>query len=239
MTPLGTTGKITTQDLLPAGGTPTTGSFVQLPPMEASDPPLSFLAFPDSGVSHVALSVDGTYTAVGGLIANGTVDGVNWHPLNNYPFVNQQTGLQSNTIPSGVTGFYTLNVVGLQAVRIDAQGAVTGTATVSINASTSTVGAKAAVNPTSNGSQYLEFAASSSDQVVSALPGSIVKVIPMTAGSAATSIYDNATAGSGTLLLTIPATPTVGVPYTLNLPCANGITIKGAANTSAVGVSFN
>lgn len=235
MNDLSSTGAITTQDLAPTGNAPTNGSFVQLPTVESAIVS-RFVAF-EPDVSWVMVEVSGTYT--GALNVNGTVDGVTWSVLGDYPFVNQNTGLQTETIPSGATGLWAVNVVGLQAIRIDAPGAVTGTANVSLNASKSAVAPRGPSNPLSTGAQTASLAASVSDQVASAIPGRLVSVTILTSGSAATSIYDNATAGSGKLIAIIPANPTVGQVYTFQEPVTAGITVKGAANTSGLLVDFD
>jgi hypothetical protein len=234
MNKLSISGAITTQDLAPSGNAPTPLSFVQLPPAN----PAGTFAFEDD-VTHVGVSVSNVYTAAGGLSANGTEDGKNWFVLGGYPFIDQVTGMASETIPSGQTGDYTINVVGLVAIRIDAQGAVTGEADIAINASTSVSAPRASLNPMLTGAQAASLPASVSDQVASAQPGRLVSITPLTAGSAATSIYDNASAGSGKLIYTLPATPTVGTPIALDIPIVNGITVKGAANTSGLLVKYD
>jgi len=59
---------------------------------------------------------------------------------------------------------------------------------------------------------------------VKASAGRLLKIVITTAMSAAaTTIYDNASAASGTILFVIPASATAGSVYDVNLPAANGI----------------
>lgn len=62
-----------------------------------------------------------------------------------------------------------------------------------------------------------------------------------TTGTAGLDIYDNASAGSGTKLLSIPANATVGSIYnfTNGTPAANGVTSHGVLNCPAVTFSFS
>ena len=51
--------------------------------------------------------------------------------------------------------------------------------------------------------------------------------------------YDNASAASGTVLLVIPASPTAGTIYSVNLPFVNGLTVVAAASTSSVTIGYS
>ncbi len=92
-----------------------------------------------------------------------------------------------------------------------------------------------------NGGQFNSKHAAGSSGAGAALatPGRLCKISVITSGSAATLIYDNASAASGTLLYSVKANPTVGTVIDLNLPCANGIYVAGATNTSALCVTYN
>ena len=77
--------------------------------------------------------------------------------------------------------------------------------------------------------------------VVKASAGRLVKVI-YTAGGTATfniTLYDNASAGSGTVLAVIPGGGTVGSSVTLDLPALNGITAVNVATGPAVVIGFS
>ena len=59
---------------------------------------------------------------------------------------------------------------------------------------------------------------------VKASAGRLLKVIiTTTMSAAATTIYDNASAASGTILFVIPASATAGTIYSIDLPAVNGI----------------
>lgn len=91
-----------------------------------------------------------------------------------------------------------------------------------------------------NGGQYAAAVAAGASGAAVVLTGAgrLCKVVVMTAGSAATDVYDN-TAASGTKILTIPANPTVGAVYDVQIPVATGIFPAGATNTSALTVTYN
>lgn len=90
------------------------------------------------------------------------------------------------------------------------------------------------------GGQYASAHAAGASGAAAALSsaGRLCRVIVVTSGSAATDIYDN-TAASGTKIATIPANPTIGVVYDLQIPVTTGIYVAGATNTSALTVTFN
>lgn len=116
------TGNITTQNLVPAG-TATAGSAVE------------------ATITNQCLAlvqVTGTYT--GPLSLQYTVDGGTWvtHATgNDAAFFNVNTGLYSFTIASGTTGIFRIPVAGAVKIRITGLAAMTGTAVVTINASSS------------------------------------------------------------------------------------------------------
>jgi hypothetical protein len=68
-------------------------------------------------------------------------------------------------------------------------------------------------------------------------PGRVVKVVVTTSASGAVTIYDNASAGSGTVLWASGASPALGVSD-VNLPAVNGITVVAAATPSNVTIGY-
>jgi hypothetical protein len=114
-------GSITTQNLAPAG-TATANSAVAI-------------TMP-GGASTLAVQVTGTYT--GALSAQGTVDGSTWVTMGGVPFLNVNTGAATATITSASTGIWTLDPSGFAQARITGLAAMTGTATVSLRASSAT-----------------------------------------------------------------------------------------------------
>lgn len=218
------TGAITTQNLSLGTNTPTTGSFVWLTSL-------------DSNAQAVGLSVAGTYT--GALTVRGSEDGVTFSKLGPEAVVNLTTGLAGSTVASASVGLWEVNCVGLKALMVDAEASVTGTATVSFYETVAGVKFPDPVNTPGQGYIYSYVAPNASDVVVKAPAGELTRVIVEVAGTAATNIYDNASAGSGSLVGTIPASPVLGAVYTFNVPCLLGITVKGAANTSGLTVLFD
>ena len=66
--------------------------------------------------------------------------------------------------------------------------------------------------------------------VIKGSPGRLCRVLVTTALSAtAVIIYDNATAGSGTVVGYIPASSAIGTILDFEMPCNNGITIAQAS----------
>lgn len=90
-----------------------------------------------------------------------------------------------------------------------------------------------------DGGQYTGTAAAATAAVISAVPGRLNRIAITTLGSAATPVYDNASAASGTILFNIPASPAVGTIYNVQMPAANGIYVGGTTNTSAVTISYS
>lgn len=68
--------------------------------------------------------------------------------------------------------------------------------------------------------------------------GRLCKVHVRSSGSAVTDIYD-ALSATGTPIFTVPANPTIGNTYDVQIPVATGIYVAGASNTSALTVTFN
>lgn len=76
-------------------------------------------------------------------------------------------------------------------------------------------------------------------QTIKAGAGRLMKVVVTTVtASAATTIYDNASAGSGTPLLVIPAAAAAGTVYDVNLPAVNGITVSSSGATGNITVGY-
>jgi hypothetical protein len=58
---------------------------------------------------------------------------------------------------------------------------------------------------------------------VKTAPGRLHKIVVTTTTSAAVTVYDNATAASGTVLFAVPSSAPVGSAYAVDLPALNGI----------------
>ncbi len=81
-------------------------------------------------------------------------------------------------------------------------------------------------------------ASTASDTVIKAAPGRLLRILVTTTGTNPMTIHDNASAGSGTVIGALPASPAVGSSYQFDLPAGAGITVKGNSNNPAVTISF-
>ncbi len=124
-------------------------------------------------------------------------------------------------------------------VALKANGSAAATVYFTEDGVTGGVADKAEV--ISDGGQYSSHHAAGTGGASAALaaPGRLCLISILSSGSAATIIYDNASAASGTKLFTVPATPTVGDVYSVQAPCLNGIFVGGATNTSNILVTYN
>lgn len=84
------------------------------------------------------------------------------------------------------------------------------------------------------------IAAAAGTTVVKAGPGHLARVVVTAAGTATDNItiYDNASAGSGTVLGVIPGGGTVGAIVSFDLPALNGITAVNVASGPAVTIGY-
>lgn len=112
------TGNITTQNLAPTGSA-TAGS--------------ALLSGALNGQTTLSVQVTGTYT--GALSLQGTVDGTNWITVGGTVFININNGVYSATIASGVVGIFQADCSGFSQVRVTGLAAMTGTAVVTMRAS--------------------------------------------------------------------------------------------------------
>ncbi len=77
------------------------------------------------------------------------------------------------------------------------------------------------------------------DTVVYAGKSMLGGILVTTAGVNSMLVYDNATAGSGTIVGLVPPSAAVtGIAYSSGSPCANGITVKGNATNPAVTIFY-
>lgn len=77
--------------------------------------------------------------------------------------------------------------------------------------------------------------------VVKASAGRLCRIaITAAAGTTTgnTTVYDNATTGSGTILAVVPNNTAVGTFIDVQMPAANGITMAGGANSPAMTISY-
>jgi hypothetical protein len=128
------TGTIVTQNLV-ATGTATAGSAVVINC--------------DALTQSISFQVSGVYTTGAGitfgLVVQASIDGVNWFTIEKFAQIATATGsatpikLWRSNVPSAATGLYLIKNEGFKFVRICCTaGAVTGTATITLNNSNAT-----------------------------------------------------------------------------------------------------
>lgn len=225
------TGDITILNSNPASGTPTPFSFVQITDLE---PDAQWVTVVSSGTYTGALTARGSIDASTNLLGSG-----NWAPLGPTPFVSMSTGQAFANIPSGVADLFSVNVAGLKGFRVNGESTMTGDATVSMWRSVAGIAPpnqNVAATPWVNSTAAPQ---SGSATVIKAAAGFLNKVLVTTLGSAALNIYDNASAGSGTIIGIVPANTPVGTVLTFNNRATLGITIGGAASQPALTVSWS
>jgi hypothetical protein len=93
---------------------------------------------------------------------------------------------------------------------------------------------------TTGGTLTTAIAAGASSAAVKAAPGRLCKALVTTAGTATDNItiYDNASAASGTVIGIIPGGTAVGTMIEFNMPAANGIYAVNVASGPAVTLSY-
>lgn len=75
--------------------------------------------------------------------------------------------------------------------------------------------------------------------VVKSSPGRLMKIVVTVASTTGVlTVYDNASAASGTVLAVVPATTAAGTVYDLNVPASNGITVTAAAACAGVTIAY-
>lgn len=111
-------GTITAQNLNPASGTATTNSTVEL-------------LVGDSN----SVSIQVSTALTGSLTYQYTTDGVNWISNAANCLRNNNNGALNSTISSGFTGIYMAPTYGAYKVRVSANGATSGSATVTLRGS--------------------------------------------------------------------------------------------------------
>lgn len=117
---------------------------------------------------------------------------------------------------------------------------VSGTVTANAGTGTFTVAVSGTAQVTTSGTTTTTVTAgTASDTVIKASAGRLCRVlVTSTAGAASTAFYDNASAGSGTIIGIFPAAVAAGTVGDFEIPAASGITLKGAATNPAMTISF-
>lgn len=178
-------------------------------------------------------------------LTGGTAETV--YVAKNYTVGSTTVPLASATVNGSHTGFtydvYTLNGLGSAGATpyglgLEIMGSFDKNATVGQQyfAAQGVLGAIAVQQGgLATGTQAANTAANT---VIKGSRGILCTAVVTTTGTAALSIYDNASTNSGTILLTIPASAAVGSVYSVNMPAANGITSGGVTNCPGVTISY-
>lgn len=103
------------------------------------------------------------------------------------------------------------------------------------------------VQQTASGGQYYASVAASTtgNGLVNSVggqvsgPGRLNQLIYLTNDTAVLTLYDNTTGPGGSVLYNTIVNTAMGTRIVLDIPVANGVWAKGAANTPAVGIGFN
>ncbi len=89
------------------------------------------------------------------------------------------------------------------------------------------------------GGQFSQAVASGATVTLKAAPGRLCRIVITAAGTVAFSVFDNASAASGTALFTSPTTTAIGTIFDIQLPAQNGITVSNPASGPGITVSFD
>jgi hypothetical protein len=147
-----------------------------------------------------------------------------------------------NVITGGSTSSSTPGFTQIQDGSTTRLAAVTAANAVKVDGSavTQPVSIAATVQVTTSGTTTAAVAAGvATDTVVKASAGRLCRVlVTSTAGAAVTAFYDNASAGSGTIIGVFPAAVAAGSVGDFEIPALNGITLKGAATNPAMTISY-
>lgn len=240
------TGNITTQNLTNPTGTGTAGSYVALTGL--------------NGASTCVFQVTGVYT--GALTVQGTIDGTNWVSLG--LIYNIGTNTFAATVTSASTGLYMFDTAGLPTVRVTGLAAMTGTAVVTMEASSGVMTPPKIGITGAGGSTTIDGA------INSTAPTNVVWVAPSptTVSGGACSAYfqtaetvHNVKATGGSVygfavqntsaavaflqLYNTSGTPTLGTSVIWSVPCIIGVTIVPPSSiplgqfATGIGIGFS
>jgi len=90
------------------------------------------------------------------------------------------------------------------------------------------------------GGKFSQAVASGAGTVVlKAAPGRLCRLVVTVAGTVAFTVFDNASAASGTALFTSPTATSIGTIFDIQLPAQNGITVSNPASGPGITVSWD
>lgn len=77
------------------------------------------------------------------------------------------------------------------------------------------------------------------DTIIKGKPGRLCRILVTTAGTAAVSIWDNASGHTGTIIGAVAANAVAGTMVEAQAPAVNGITVQGGASNPAITVIWS
>lgn len=82
-------------------------------------------------------------------------------------------------------------------------------------------------------------AGTAADTIIKGTPGRLCRILVTTAGTAAVSIWDNASGHTGTIIGAVAASAVAGTMVEAQAPAVNGITVQGNASLPAITVIWS
>lgn len=82
-------------------------------------------------------------------------------------------------------------------------------------------------------------AGTTTNTIIKGKPGRLCRVLVTTAGTAAVSIFDNASGVTGNIIGAVAANAVAGTMVEAQAPAANGITVQGGASNPAITVIWS
>ena len=93
---------------------------------------------------------------------------------------------------------------------------------------------------TTYGGRFSQAVASGSGTVIiKAAPGRLCRIAVTVGGTVAFSVFDNASAASGTVPFASPTTTNLGTIFDVQMPAQNGITISNPASGPGLTISWD
>jgi|SRR6478735_2114759 len=90
------------------------------------------------------------------------------------------------------------------------------------------------------GGRFSQAVASGAGTVtLKAAPGRVCRIVVTVGGTVAFTIFDNASAASGTVLFTSPTATSIGTIFDVQVPAQLGITISNPASGPGITVSWD
>ena len=84
----------------------------------------------------------------------------------------------------------------------------------------------------------LVTAGKNSNTVIKGTAGTLAKILVVTLGAGACTLYDHATLAQGTVLAVVPASAAAGTVISVEAPAANGIVASASAANPALTISY-